>query len=1262
MAKPPSAEKIATKNETIQELSVASVSVEEAKAKYDADNTPVIVSDFGNVSVAVTKDELKKEVEKTYLKFDKKEIKFKNNEIYNQIVQILKLNQNGTASNSTDKQAYNIISENYFQKLLDSANKIFNPELLYQFDVVADLFLKNETIVDYKYLSALEEEKKNFDNSNPLIKINSELSILITKLKSEIANPPKSPKIPKAPPEFPVMYKDYIKDFVSAFEDFSDLVFGIDYFDDTLIGDLIKTLKLFFDTIVAISINPFFVGVGFGTAGGFVASKLVGKMIKTQEDLTNNINNLVNVVKKYNGNYNNFTKEANEASKWLVEQAQFIFIVFTNILVSLAKELEETLQTPEEKLANGKFGSSPQLELKIENFVAAFTAFAQKTPTGAAFQPNSSFEDKLEVKGIVDSDGDINIKKTLANKILPKLNLIVKKYKERREIVKVYEQDVKNYLALKKQFDDFQIIKEENTKKIVSLENILNLLKTQIKKDSSLYFTFKIQNIPYHVSYFLNSPDLNTNLLQSKKSDLYKGEIPKVSFSFDLPILTKYAKITKPFKNLPGLGNYIPTDQQIYLNENQPTIIKLYRTENKVEDLLTDLFNEQNLYKKLKIADGLSFYEDLEPNKDYYYFYLAETPDFKVSPVSFAPNTLQVINNVFINGVYNLPQTINNKNFGPLGDIENSLFFTICSYINKIRLVKDDNFYYIERKSLSPKDLTELKFSRFFREKIFVEPKDKIFDLGSLTFQTSQNYIKVRLTSKKTNKKIDINLQYTIPNSIKVISSDDKQKYPLVSVKETTGKVKNIVQKQFPQTRGEPLYGLRLKPLLTLCEYSAVNSKLNDFSKIHLSGWFSSAETETVKLMANKFAENQAQITTPVKPLKFIDIKNFNSKNEIKLSNFKSEISSIISAANDIIKSIDLDQGDTSTEDYKKWYKSYGQTFFVDTLNDLLDILTPGQLKMDQESFFNTFVLPKITPNNKQYIFTNLPDYELDLLDISIINEIPAVISQKNNNGNVLINSAFKNILVQPLTAIKQKYDNLNKLYDDYENALSKYKEDIELTKNIPIGLYYIQPNDSKLQGLVLEPFNCQNTPFYFIVNGAPVFTNPTNFTWELYSFFSTPIKDQRANQVEIFAIDQEYEKFIYQLGGAEIAIANSIRDGIKLLNENGAQISLSEYEKELLKDKYGEEALVSNDEVFFELFKLFKKISKNFYDENGTSEPAFDELGTPFELRDSFLSSKYLLYEVPEATVTAAVAKLESFGLDKQFYEVVLLRYSDDW
>ena len=121
------------------------------------------------------------------------------------------------------------------------------------------------------------------------------------------------------------------------------------------------------------------------------------------------------------------------------------------------------------------------------------------------------------------------------------------------------------------------------------------------------------------------------------------------------------------------------------------------------------------------------------------------------------------------------------------------LFFIICSNIVRIRLVKDDNFYYVERETITPKDLINLEYGKKFKEKFFIKPKEKAFELGLVKFSNNNPYIKVRLTSKKTRKKIDLNLQYTIPNTVEKINKEDIEKNNLQSIDDLDENLKNKI-------------------------------------------------------------------------------------------------------------------------------------------------------------------------------------------------------------------------------------------------------------------------------------------------------------------------------------------------------------------------------------------------------------------------------------------------------------------------------------
>jgi len=253
---------------------------------------------------------------------------------------------------------------------------------------------------------------------------------------------------------------------------------------------------------------------------------------------------------------------------------------------------------------------------------------------------------------------------------------------------------------------------------------------------------------------FIPSPSLDIKIEQNTKTNIYKKAALRTLFRFDLPVLISFDKIQE-MASLPLKTDDDKTTQQKFFEKAQPNKIFLHRFMEEGFTAETPLFLDTP-HKIIDInKEGLSFYEDMEVNKTYYYFYYPYRDSQEAR--------VKVVNNLYVIGMAE-------DNFvGPFQGSENGLFlsyFALGSYINKVRLVKDENFYYLEREMLVPSDLTKNEYRRVFRNKLFVSPKSDTFVAGPSTFDNGAPYIKLRIKSKKTNKKIDLNLKYTTVSNL----------------------------------------------------------------------------------------------------------------------------------------------------------------------------------------------------------------------------------------------------------------------------------------------------------------------------------------------------------------------------------------------------------------------------------------------------------------------------------------------------------------
>jgi hypothetical protein len=227
---------------------------------------------------------------------------------------------------------------------------------------------------------------------------------------------------------------------------------------------------------------------------------------------------------------------------------------------------------------------------------------------------------------------------------------------------------------------------------------------------------------------YIPPADLSVFIIGNSKEERYKKKAVKVLFTFSTPQLISFEK-TPEFR----FG-------ENHFETLQPSKLYIYRTTNSVTSLSQQIFDNSFLYKVLDLDNGEnSYYEELDPNTEYYYFFVASDTPPSLSKLKIIENS-------------------------PITNFQNRSgvrFYTMGSFINKIKLNKDGKFYYLERSSFLDIEEKEKSYSRIFREKMFITPNNEAFNIGETGFVQNNPYIKVRVTSKKTNKKIDLNLQYT---------------------------------------------------------------------------------------------------------------------------------------------------------------------------------------------------------------------------------------------------------------------------------------------------------------------------------------------------------------------------------------------------------------------------------------------------------------------------------------------------------------------
>ena len=234
----------------------------------------------------------------------------------------------------------------------------------------------------------------------------------------------------------------------------------------------------------------------------------------------------------------------------------------------------------------------------------------------------------------------------------------------------------------------------------------------------------------------------------------------------------------------------------------------IYMTENKPETF-TDIVNKSNLFKTLIVSNNeLNFENYLDVNKDYYF--LVEAEQGKTT------NENEKIYD------YSGLQKIKIIKDEELYFIENNQVATVEKFKGQIQLGGP----VIETYTLKYYDFTDKEKIKTFLGKTFIESKftfpgynlnkvpgligsvDKLFNLSEAKFDSSQNnskYIKLRITSKKTNRKIDINLNYSFKPEPQVIKSfeeikyKDNQKlnlYVVINKKEVDSKIVTLTKKE----------------------------------------------------------------------------------------------------------------------------------------------------------------------------------------------------------------------------------------------------------------------------------------------------------------------------------------------------------------------------------------------------------------------------------------------------------------------------------
>jgi hypothetical protein len=258
---------------------------------------------------------------------------------------------------------------------------------------------------------------------------------------------------------------------------------------------------------------------------------------------------------------------------------------------------------------------------------------------------------------------------------------------------------------------------------------------------------------------------------------LLQGAKNKLIFNLTRPVLTFNLEKVSP--QILGTDEYLlpqfsnmesPIDNNNDSLEpkkvKQPDIssfpILVYKTKNEPNSL-EEIVNENNIYKKLIPSNGqLSFIDFLDIDTDYYFF------------VTSGQELLEKLSSLF--------------NVKPDGTLEEVVKIP-TNYVTKIRIIKDGESYFLEKQNIDLNSKNNENTKKFFGS-IFVEPKYNFIDStikdfatknavapfkqGESSFDSSNSsnypYIKFRFKSKKSNRKFDVNLKYTISSQVQTLS------------------------------------------------------------------------------------------------------------------------------------------------------------------------------------------------------------------------------------------------------------------------------------------------------------------------------------------------------------------------------------------------------------------------------------------------------------------------------------------------------------
>jgi len=280
-------------------------------------------------------------------------------------------------------------------------------------------------------------------------------------------------------------------------------------------------------------------------------------------------------------------------------------------------------------------------------------------------------------------------------------------------------------------------------------------------------------------SYNFIPSSFDVFLLQNSKN--------KVLFNFTRPVFSYNLSIASPVEQS-NLLQFNDSNNNIDnsggLNENKaltPIVPKqidvsnfpilFYKTKNKPASL-EEIKVETNLYKTLIPAKKeLSVVDFLDVNVDYYFY---------ASP-----------GQGLVDKIKDLLITEFDLSIGDFKIITAEEKGILTDYIYRVKIIKDGELYFLEKDVFDPNKKEDKKKTKNFFGTILAEPKYEFVDTtvknfsktnsklpftsGDAVFDSGENYpyIKLRFKSKKSNRKFDVNLRYTIANTPPVELSEN---------------------------------------------------------------------------------------------------------------------------------------------------------------------------------------------------------------------------------------------------------------------------------------------------------------------------------------------------------------------------------------------------------------------------------------------------------------------------------------------------------